>query len=886
MLTFVSRLARAMRPRRLLGLALVILATGPAVAERQMLGDEARPARYEISVTPDAEAGTFTGRARIEVTTARSAPSITLNALDLDIQSASVDGSRSAFELDPEAQTLTLTPNGEIGAGRHRLDIVYSGRIYDEAYGLFRVAYDTSDGPRRMLATQFEPGDARRFAPMWDQPDKRAVFVVSVTVPAGESAVSNMPVARSRRMSGGRTEVTFQPSPSMPSYLLFLGVGDFERISTDVDGVTLSVVTRRGEAEKGREALQAGVESLRYFTEYFGVRYPLPKLDMIAVPGAGGFGAMENWGAILYFDQYLLLDDGSNESDRQNIFGIVAHEIAHQWFGNLVTMAWWDDLWLNEGFASWMATKAADALHPDWAPWLSVFPDRNDAMELDARAGTHPVVQQVDTIEQANLAFDDITYDKGQAVIRMLEAYIGEDAFRAGIRNYIRARAYGNAATVDLWRELQAASGEPIMEIARAYTMQPGFPVITVSPTACTPGIAGPRTVTLTQTRFAADDSARTDEAWPTPIAARRLGGRETVRHVTPGAARFSFEAPEDGCGPLIINAGQSAFFRTRYADSDFALVRRDFARIDAIDQLGLLSDYWAFGRASAAPLTRYLDLVSALPADAEPNVAMQAAGALQYLSRLNRGRGSEAAFEAFARARLKPMFERVGWDPRPNEPANDAILRDSLIRVLGRMGDSDVVAEARRRVAAFDANPALLPGGIREGAFRVVGSRADRAQYDALRARAAGETNFVEQRRLYGYVAEARNRVFAQETLALLLTESVPRPLRPQVLSSVSINHPNLAWDFIVANRAVVDGWLDPLRRLDYAPGVAAQAHDAATAASLEAYAHSFPEGARQAAEGASAGIRARARLIETEMPAVDAWLARGGGGAADANR
>ncbi|MBI1186565.1 MAG: M1 family peptidase [Alphaproteobacteria bacterium] len=872
MLNKIMRLFRALRPRPLALSAALCLAAAPVGAERQMLGDEATPSRYEIAITPDADAGTFTGTVQITLETHQALSAITLNALDLDIQSAAIDGSRASVSLDPDAQTVTLTQGREIRAGRHRLNIAYSGRIYDEAYGLFRVAYDTPQGSRRMLATQFEPGDARRFAPMWDQPNKRAVFALTVTIPSGEQAVSNMPIARSQRLSGGRTRIAFEPSPSMPSYLLFLGVGDYERISTDVDGVALSVVTRRGESEKGREALNAGVESLRYFTEYFGVPYPLPKLDMIAVPGAGGFGAMENWGAILYFDQYLLLDAGSSESDRQNVFGIVAHEIAHQWFGNLVTMAWWDDLWLNEGFASWMATKAADALHPDWSPWMSVFPDRNSAMELDARAGTHPVVQEVNTIEQANLAFDDITYDKGQAVIRMLEAYIGEDAFRAGIRAYIRARTYGNAATDDLWQALQAASDKPILDVARAYTLQPGFPVIRVSASACGPGAAAPPRVTLAQERFAADDTARTSEVWTTPISAQRIGGRTRVEATAPAAPAFTLEAPIDGCGPLIVNAGQAAFFRTLYAPTDLAQITRTFASLQAIDQLGILSDYWAFGRASAAPLTNYLDLTAALPADADPNVAMQVAGALQTLARLNRGRMSEAAFNAYVRGALSPMFARVGWDPKGGEAANDAILRDALIRVLGRLGDPQIIAEARRRVSS----EAALPGAIRDAAFRVVGAHATTADYDALRTRAAAETNFIEQRRIYGYLAEARDPGLAQRTLAMLLTEQAPRPLRPGILTAVAVEHPALAWAFLRDNRAVIDGWLDPLRRLEYAPGVAAFSADAQTAAELAAYAEAFPANARQAADGARAAILARARLVETEMPAVDAWLAR----------
>ncbi|MGE0047051.1 MAG: M1 family metallopeptidase, partial [Hyphomonadaceae bacterium] len=516
-------------PRALRAFALiaVLAAAGPAVAQRQWIDDYTRVSRYEIEVAPNAEGGTFTGTVRAHFSNPVEMATLTLNALDMQFSRATIDGRPAAVTFDENAQTATLTPARPIRPGNHRVEIAYSGRIYDEAYGLFRVTYQDERGEQRMLATQFEPGDARRFAPMWDQPNRRAVFQVTVDVPAGQNAVGNMPVERTTRLSGGAQRIRFQPTPSMPSYLLFLAVGDIERISMDVDGVDLGVVTRRGQSERGRVALEYGAESLRWFTQYFGIRYPLPKLDMIAVPGAGGFGAMENWGAILYFDQYLLLDaEASSEADRRNVFGIVAHEIAHQWFGNLVTMAWWDDLWLNEGFASWMAAKAAEALHPNWSPWLDVLTDSTaSAMALDSRAGTHPVVQTVNTIDEANLAFDAITYDKGLSVIRMLEAYVGEENWRNGVRAYLNGHLYGNAATVDLWRAIQAASGQPVHEIARSFTRQNGFPLLTASGENC--GTSG--RVALTQTRFAMDDASRTGERWEIPVMARRVGG-ETVR--------------------------------------------------------------------------------------------------------------------------------------------------------------------------------------------------------------------------------------------------------------------------------------------------------------------------------------------------------------------
>ncbi len=464
-------------------LALALAAIAPAAqAQRAWFENGPTPLRYEISVTPNVDAATFTGENTITIQTDAPLTTVTMNALDLTVQRASIDNAAVQAEVNAEAQTLTLTPRRPLAAGRHTIRIAYSGKIYDDAYGLFRVEYQDGSQTKRAIATQFEPGDARRFAPMWDQPNRRAVFSLTVTAPSDQLAVGNMPIARTQRLSGNRSRTTFADTPSMPSYLLFLAVGDFERVTRNVNGVELGVVMRRGEGHRATDALDAGEQSLNYYAEYFGAPYPLPKLDMIGVPGAGGFGAMENWGAILYFDQYLLVDENSSVSDRQNVFGFVAHEIAHQWFGDLVTMNWWDDLWLNEGFASWMAAKATERWHPDWHPWMAQLTDGTaTAMSLDAREGTHPIVQEINTIDDANLAFDSITYEKGLAVIRMLEAYVGEEDFRTGVRNYINAHRYGNARTEDLWAAVQAASGQPVLEIAHSFTGQPGFPLLTAS---------------------------------------------------------------------------------------------------------------------------------------------------------------------------------------------------------------------------------------------------------------------------------------------------------------------------------------------------------------------------------------------------------------------
>lgn len=854
-------------------LALAIAAVAPAAqAQRAWFEAGPTPLRYEISVTPNVDAATFTGEVVITIENSAPLTNVTMNALDLTVQRASIDNATAQAEVNAEAQTLTLTPRRALAAGRHTIRIAYAGKIYDEAYGLFRVEYQDGGQTKRAVATQFEPGDARRFAPMWDQPNRRAVFSLTVTAPADQLAVGNMPIARTVRLSGNRARTTFADTPSMPSYLLFLAVGDFERVTRNVNGIELGVVMRRGEGHRAREALDAGEQSLNYYAEYFGAPYPLPKLDMIGVPGAGGFGAMENWGAILYFDQYLLVDENSSVAERQGVFGTVAHEIAHQWFGDLVTMNWWDDLWLNEGFASWMAAKATEHVHPDWHPWMAQLTDGTaTAMSLDAREGTHPIVQEINTIDDANLAFDTITYEKGLAVIRMIEAYVGEDDFRTGVRNYINAHRYGNARTEDLWASVQAASGQPVLELARSFTNQPGFPLLTATGGACRRG--GHTDVSIAQRRFAMDDTARTNERWSIPVVARHVSGGDPVRTLLePNGANTITLA----CGAYLVNAGQSGFFRVKYDASNFGLLTQRFSELESVDQLGLLLDYYAFGRSGDASFADYLDLVNVIPADADPVIVMDTASSMSAFADYTRDRPSAEAVRAYGRRVLEPYFARVGWAPRPGDDANLTNMRATLITTLGALGDEAVIAEARRRVRAAQSDPSALPTEIRTAARNLYAANATEADFEVLLAQARAETEFVEQRRLWRSLASVNNDALAQRLLQMTLGDEIPRQIRPQVISVVASSHPRMAWDFLVANRPAVEAMLDPLQRLEYPTDIAALSSDAAMVDELGRYAQNFPEGsARDAVAGAQAQIRLRAQTIRERMPAVEAWIA-----------
>jgi len=419
----------------------------PVVNATTQLPRNVRPTHYTIAVVPNAQALTFTGNIKIALDVLQPTDKIVLNAVDMTFPKATLTGAKgkamtAKVSTDKDAQTATFSFDKPLDAGSYVLELDYTGKIGTQANGLFAIDYENKQGKQRALYTQFEASDARKFIPSWDEPNYKAVFDLSADVPKEHMALSNMPIAQAKDLGNGLQRVTFQTSPKMSTYLLFFGVGDFERATKQVGPTQIGVVAQRGSVDQAKFALDSSADVLKEYNDYFATPYPLPKLDNVASPGRSQFfGAMENWGAIYTFEYALLLDPTiSTQSDKQGVFSIAAHEMAHQWFGDLVTMSWWDDLWLNEGFATWMAARTTQKLHPEWNTVLGKVGQREAAMGLDSVATTHPVVQHVTTVEQAAQAFDSITYQKGSAVIGMLEGYVGADAWREGARVHEEAR--------------------------------------------------------------------------------------------------------------------------------------------------------------------------------------------------------------------------------------------------------------------------------------------------------------------------------------------------------------------------------------------------------------------------------------------------------------
>ena len=852
------------------------VAAAPAALTTTQLPRTIRPIHYDLTLEPDAANLRFSGRAKIDIEVLQPTKRITVNAADLAFSAVTLSGAAgkqlaSKVTVDSSAESASFNFANKIASGRYTLVLDYTGKIGTQAVGLFALDYAAATGPRRALYTQFENAYARRMLPCWDEPAFRASFALEVVVPTGQMAVSNMPAESTAELGDGRSRVRFAPTPAMSSYLLFFALGEFERRTMNSAGVEVGVVTKQGVADQAEFALRSSAAVLAEYNDYFATPYPLPKLDNIAAPGRSQFfGAMENWGAIFTFEHAILLDPAiASQRDRQHAFTIAAHEIAHQWFGNLVTMRWWDDLWLNEGFASWLEGRTTRRLHPEWNTALKAVAVRERGMARDALATSHPVVQHVESVEQASQAFDSITYSKGEAVIGMLEDYVGAAAWKQGVRNYIKAHAYRNSVSDDLWREIEAAAGLPVTAIAHDFTLQAGVPLIRVESASCA---EGKTTLKLTQGEFSRDRPHKAPRTWRVPVILQAPGGAP-VRVLVRG--RRTVSVP--GCAPVIVNAGQSGYYRTLYAPAQFRAIAARFASLASIDQLGLMADAWALGLAGQQPMADFLDLARASPLDADSQVWEKIADVFDEIDGYYRGDAlRQSTFRRFASARLTPALAKLGWVSTPTEADTTAMLRNKLVVTLGALGDAAVIDEARRRFAARATDPNAMPPGLRKTILGVVAHHADAATWEELHAEAQAAKVTLIRDQFYELLASPEDVGLARRALELALTSEPGATNSAAMIGTVAELHPDLAVDFAMAHLAAVNARVDATSRSRYFPHLATKSADPAMITKLRAYAAAnLAAGSRRETENVIINIAERIRLRRERLPAIDAWLA-----------
>jgi len=841
------------------------------------------PTDYSVRIVPDLDKFIFAGTETVKLNVRGPVHQLVLNALELKIEAASIDGKElpeSAIKTINENELLTLTLPSELATGDHMLALSFTGKINQQGQGLFYMHYqEQGSGTKKiMLGTQFEATDARRFFPCWDEPAFRARFRLTSVVPENWLAVSNMPVESEKKIAGGK-EVRFAASPPMSSYLNVFVAGELDLIESRSGPTQIRVIATKGKAELGRYALEATAQILQYYNDYFGVPYPLPKLDQIALPGGFG-GAMENWGGITYFESALLFDPKNSSAEtKQNIYEVLAHEMAHQWFGDLVTMAWWDNLWLNEGFASWMGTKCTAHFNPQWEVWLRrnlprdptrrVGITKEQAMEGDARSTTHPIQQPIATEAEANSAFDDITYKKGQSFLRMLESFLGEDVFRDGIRRYIAAHQYSNSTTADLWNALSEASKKPVGEIAAGWTEQPGFPVVKVKRNA-------DAKVRLTQERFTVNFKNAPPLEWKIPLTYSVIGQAPATLLMT-GKTDILQNIPADRA--LKLNVKGAGNYRVEYDEPSWSLLLEALPKLSIEDRVNLLSDAWALAQADRAPVSLYFGLVEKLPSSTDIAEREQIVNVLDFINGLLVGNPEREKFQRYARSLLRPTFETLSWDPKQGEPPTTGSLRASLIEALGDLNDPEIVAGCRERFEKYLANPASLAPDLRPAIFAIVGRHADEKTWTKLHELGLKTTSIEEKQNYYNALACATDPKLVKKTLAIALTDELPTSRAIFLVPKVARDsgHPDIAWEFAKANMNALLAKTDAAGVNRYAPSLFTFFSDDSRADELKTYAkNNLPPASAPEVAKAVDEIQFRAEFKKQLASQLNDWIDR----------
>ena len=779
------------------------------------------PRHYEIELSPDLDAALFTGLVAIDVDITEATDSIVCNAADLDIHEASITTTRAgassragaprrtealAVDINPASERITLTRVSSAGnnfeAGRAKLHISFSGILNDQLRGFYRSTFTDDNGNDCTVAvTQFEATDARRAFPCWDEPAAKATFAVSLVVDDGLLAISNGSETGREPAGRGKTRVSFATTMPMSTYLVACVVGPLRATKpVNVRGVPVRVVHRPGRGDQAVFALEVAAHALNWFCDYYDMEYPSDKLDLVAIPDFG-FGAMENQGCVTFREVLLLIDpDTATQAEMQRVTDVINHELAHMWFGNLVTMAWWDGLWLNEAFASFMETSCTDAFKPEWRAWSAFGESRSRALQVDALGSTRPIEHPVVTPDDAEDMFDVLTYQKGRALLRMLEQYLGADAFKAGVRVYLRRHAHANTRNSDLWDALEEASDEPVRAIMDSWISQGGHPLVRAS--------VDDSGVTLSQRHFTLKPELADDRLWQVPVRMRvsqtvgtdpagTLPEEDEHRILLDSAHRTLAIRPDS---VVTVNSGASGFFRSDLGPGLLAEITASGAPVwsDCSDErLSLLEDAWALTLSGHLDIAVFADLaLDGFISERDPDVWRSLAHALRHMKRILYGNAAQY-FGELVVAATSEAFASLTWEPRTGEDDRTRELRSLLVQLRGMVAEhAETVEACRERLDHSD--PALAAA-----ALSVTARHGDSDDFQSIRQRFENATDPQSEQRHLSALADFPDPELLSVILAGTLDGTVRTQDGPYLLCRALANPDagERAWTFLTGN-------------------------------------------------------------------------------------
>ena len=782
------------------------------------------PSRYDLQFKPDFQALEFHGQETVTVTVRQATSEVLLNAAELAVLEATIeqDGGRSypgSVELDEATERCRITFPATLAPGAWRLRLSFRGTLNDKLRGFYRSTYKDAGGQTQVVAaTQFEATDARRAFPCWDEPAFKAVFAVTLEIDPALTAVSNTAVV-SERMEQGKKVLRFADTIRMSTYLVAFVVGRLEATPPVSVGATpIRIWCVPGKRHLAGFGLEVAGDSLRFFQDYYGQPYPGDKLDLLAVPDFAS-GAMENLGAITFRENALLIDaQASTHAELERVADVIAHENAHMWFGDLVTMSWWNGLWLNEAFATFMSMLAVDAWKPEWQRWGAFSLSRAAALAVDGLHSSRPIEYPVRAPHDADAMFDVLTYEKGASVLRMLEQYLGPNVFRAGVRDYLRTHAYGNADTGDLWAALQRAARQPVTDLMQGWIFRQGYPLISVD---LDQGSSRGSRLRITQQRFtylpsfgAADPGNERGPQWQAPLLIRVTArGQARTHRVLLTGPEAGLDLP-DGFESVLVNEGGHGFYRVRYGPALLErLVRLLPDGLPAIERFNLVNDAWATAVAGLTPLADYLELTARFRADRDKNVWAVLIDSFHALNRIIE-HSDRPALEALVRDRIQPAVAELGWVARPGESELTRQLRGDLIRALGTIGNDPAI---QAHAAELYDGLGLDRAGGRPGAsdpnvltalIAVLAHVGDTARYEEFTRRFQTAVTPQEERRYLYALAGFQSPVLLDKTLARTISGEIRTQDAPFVIRALllSVYGRERAWSFVKANWDTMD--------------------------------------------------------------------------------